>query len=952
MGNLEEAGRGGTDSPRGRNQPSMRKDPTTEAECAEELFVEAVGRAGSSGDALEVVTRELLVRRPDLADQVRALCALYGQGRRALDRSQVESESGPDGVPPSPALLTRLLRHGRRRYLVEARVGRGTVGTVLRVRDRNLRRLIAMKTLRVGRTGALSPLDEARIIGRFLDEAQITAQLDHPGIVPVHDIGLDRRGRLFFTMKLVRGRTLARVFQEFHAGRGEGSLYRILGILVRVCEAMTYAHSKGVVHRDLKPANIMVGRFGEVYVMDWGLARALPDGMEDGEEDTSSLRLGSTGDVTRWNGGDATATGVGDVLGTPAYMAPEQAIGLPGLVGPRSDVYALGAMLYELLSGQQPYSQPGESAGAQTVLERTCRKPPEPLASIAPNAPPELVAIATRAMAREPDKRYGDMRAFGEDLEAFLEGRVVRAYRTGPAAELCKWVQRNRFQALTAAVLALVLLGACATGFFLERRWRGEALHAGRESLAGRLIAEAAASFPASPAGQAALAHWLWRAEQARALRPTLEERRARLLERNARAPREPDKARSMARERLSGEIASLERRRTERATERLGALHRERRSAERAADPGRLAQIDRTIAELRHWLARIDAELFQNRVRLAALRDFRFVDPVLEAEVASLDRALLELAELLDGPLSLECRMRSLYGAAVRGGVLASAAGADMLRVQQEIADELRSPRYRGLILGPQEGLVPLGLHAPSGLYAFWHVPSGERPELDREGRFVIGPDTGIVFLLLPPCDGGEGAGEMPASFLALHELTQGQWERLGGTPRSAYRAGLDEPGRPTLRSRAHPLESVDADECAAVLAGWGLRPPTERELLEAAGGARCAPVGLGPPPLGAGPLSRASPSGCCGATAPSAVDTLLPDGSGFLGLFGNVREWCTREAGGANAAARAGVSGRSYRTDALELADAAPLVRSLDARTRSAEIGVRPARSLDPPR
>src|SRR5262245_47103511 len=194
------------------------------------------------------------------------------------------SEGPADPEAPFSDVLERLLRRSSAftRYEIESEVARGGMGAILRVRDVDLRRVLAMKVvLNRGDVADASPeatRARTRLLGRFLDEAQVTGQLDHPGIVPVHELGLDREGRVYFTMRLVAGRDLEKIFELVRAGQEGWSTTRAVGALLKVCEAVAYAHSKGVVHRDLKPANVMVGRFGEVYVMDWGLARVLDGG--------------------------------------------------------------------------------------------------------------------------------------------------------------------------------------------------------------------------------------------------------------------------------------------------------------------------------------------------------------------------------------------------------------------------------------------------------------------------------------------------------------------------------------------------------------------------------------------------------------------------------------------------------------------------------------------------
>src|SRR5262249_53490419 len=197
--------------------------------------------------------------------------------------------------------------------------------------------------------------DRPEVVGRFIEEAQIGGQLQHPGVVPVYDIG--RFGdRPFFTMKLVKGHSLAQLLGQREQPTADRP--RLLGIALQVCQALAYAHAKGVIHRDLKPANVMVGAFGEVQVMDWGLAKVLPEGgIADEERSSRTHREGGT-QIRRARSGSAgsgAATEAGSLLGTPAYMPPEQARGDVALLDRRCDVFGLGAILCEVLTGKPPY---------------------------------------------------------------------------------------------------------------------------------------------------------------------------------------------------------------------------------------------------------------------------------------------------------------------------------------------------------------------------------------------------------------------------------------------------------------------------------------------------------------------------------------------------------------------------------------------------------------------
>jgi serine/threonine protein kinase/Flp pilus assembly protein TadD len=411
----------------------------------------------------------------------------------ALDKVDHERTAGAERSP-------HVLANRIGRYHLHGEVGHGGQGAILRVYDQDLRRHLAMKVVRGEGPdkGSSAPLSSVapKVLGRFLEEAQVTAQLDHPGIVPVHELGLDAEQRVYFTMKYVKGEDLAAVYCKTKSGEDGWNRTRALNVLVKVCEAMSYAHHKGVIHRDLKPGNVMVGRFGEVYVMDWGLARVLS--REDAKDvrirrprrDESSFELRPRDAVED----EALMTMDGDVVGTPSYMPPEQALGSIAAMGPHSDVYSLGAMLYELLAGHPPYVQPGRKPNILEILLSVQKEPPQPLAREAPDAPQELVAICEKAMAREPAKRYPDMSGMAEDLRAFLEGRVVQAYETGAVAELRKWVRRNRALAgaMAAGVLALIA-GLATTLVQKSRADHNAALALEREGIALRAEEKATA---------------------------------------------------------------------------------------------------------------------------------------------------------------------------------------------------------------------------------------------------------------------------------------------------------------------------------------------------------------------------------------------------------------------------------------------------------------------------
>ena len=288
-----------------------------------------------------------------------------------LEKISLSLDPGSGSGAGWAAFLERLgaERSTWQRYVDHGEIARGGMGAIRRVFDPDLHRTLAMKVCLDGPTGA-SPSGSDASLGRFLEEAQVTAQLDHPGVVPVHEVGVDDEQRVFFTMKLVQGSTLTDVIKAVHDPEAEDwTLTRALSVIARVCETMAFAHAKGVIHRDLKPGNVMAGGFGEVYVMDWGLARILS---RDGPG-LLSTRRGVAGD-------DASPllTQQGDVLGTPAYMPPEQASGRLEQMGPPADVYAVGAMLYHLVAGHPPYVDPDHSRSPYEILSAVQTGPPTP----------------------------------------------------------------------------------------------------------------------------------------------------------------------------------------------------------------------------------------------------------------------------------------------------------------------------------------------------------------------------------------------------------------------------------------------------------------------------------------------------------------------------------------------------------------------------------------------
>lgn len=291
------------------------------------------------------------------------------------------------------------------RYRDLGPIGTGGMCEVRRVVDRFLGMRVAMKRLR------LELIDAPRAVARFDAEAALTARLQHPGIVAVYDRGASAIGQPWFTMTEVRGDTFHDVLRQAHRhGPPEPSaLHRLVSLCLRACETMAYAHGQGVVHRDLKPANLMVGPFGEVLVMDWGLARTL------GSTDDTDVTIEALAPV------DADVTGMGDVVGTPTYMSPEQARGEHDRLGPPSDVFSLGALLYHLITGRRP-----DEGSSREVWARRRLGGPTLFAEGHPT-PPGLQAICVRATLGDPGERYQDAAQLAEALRSWRDGAEQRA---------------------------------------------------------------------------------------------------------------------------------------------------------------------------------------------------------------------------------------------------------------------------------------------------------------------------------------------------------------------------------------------------------------------------------------------------------------------------------------------------------------------------------------------
>lgn len=473
------------DPPRRRSRDLQTRGPATIAGLA--LTQDAGGTVNESTDRL--------AKSGDHAQSLALKDTLKEVGKSTSAASKQSVQSVPGGEPAGGATkkpnIVRPIEPGsgmRTRHTITRFLAEGGLGKVFVAQDVDLSREVVLKTLKSQTARGV----EAK--KRFLKEAQVNAQLEHPNIIPIYQAGKDSGdGQPYYTMKFIRGKEFADLIGAYHQAKAEGNddpmeFRRLIGLFINTCNAIGYAHHRGVVHRDLKPANIAVGEFGELIVLDWGLAKVLSE-TEETETDTDPRLVSVNQDA------DTGVTVKGRIMGTPGYMAPEQAGGLNDTIGPPADIYALGAILFEILTNEAPHkpihkydgdklsrwskrdvsrvsilSQNQSTTGTQLkentmdMLGRIIGGAIPAPRDIAPKASPALAAICEKAMKLAVAERYKSAGEIAADAQRWLADEPVSVYTDSWQEKLGRWMRKNRQKVQTgvAALAAIVVVAIFA----------------------------------------------------------------------------------------------------------------------------------------------------------------------------------------------------------------------------------------------------------------------------------------------------------------------------------------------------------------------------------------------------------------------------------------------------------------------------------------------------------
>ncbi|HEY8944106.1 MAG TPA: serine/threonine-protein kinase, partial [Polyangiaceae bacterium] len=432
--------------------------PTSERPELSSASLEELGAQSASVSRPGVEGTLISVPSPDGGRYSEPTCTVEVRGVPPLAPLQAEERESAT-VALLRAWTPGVTHEHAGRYVVaddeaKSELGRGGIGRVYVAMDRHLEREVAIKELLPGVVEADGAAG-LQAVSRFLREARVTGRLEHPNIVPVYELGKRQDGTLYYTMRVVRGRTLSRAIAE---GKTLRDRLALVNHFSGLCQAIAYAHSRGVVHRDIKPDNVMIGEFGETVVLDWGMAKV--SGPEPEEQVAHVPSQLANGELTL----------DGSLCGTPLYMSPEQAQGLVKDVDERSDVWALGVVLYTILVGKPPFTGRTVPEIVAQVRAGRFQRPRD----VEPEIPAELAAVAERALRVEKRERYADAREIARDIQAYQAGARVQAYEYSSWELLKRFVARQQAAVIASAIglFSVATLGVTAYGRVVAERDR------------------------------------------------------------------------------------------------------------------------------------------------------------------------------------------------------------------------------------------------------------------------------------------------------------------------------------------------------------------------------------------------------------------------------------------------------------------------------------------------
>ena len=781
-------------------------------------------------------------------------------------------------------------------YELLERIGSGGMGEVYAARQHApVERRVALKLIKVG-------MDSAQVVARFEAERQALARMNHPNIARIFDGGATPDGRPYFVMELVEGAPITH-----HCDALKLSTRARLELFLQVCEGVHHAHQKGVIHRDLKPSNLLVmqqdGR-AVPKVIDFGVARATSGRLSD----------------------HSAQTVFGQLVGTLDYMSPEQADPGGTDIDTRSDIYTLGVVLYQLVTGLLPFEQRAGELPLSELQRRLREKdPPTPSTRLRRSAHAATASlhgtderslvrqvsgdvdwICLKALEKDPARRYASASELAADLRRHLEHRPVLAGRPGTLYRARKFVRRNR---VGVAAAALVILGLAAGSFGIASgRMDAEASARVADALLPQadayrltqLLEDSRQLWPAYPATIPALEAWGERADE---LLQRLPKHAAELAGLRSRAL--PWSLEEAARDRethpRANELAGMQ--------AELAALSG-RLESESFRNPNQAREAASRVEELQPAVTALVAEVGRRRSWSFASES----DAGLHAALGPLVERLEALNEHIHDVEHVSAEQgwglpkrlafaRELEATFAPGGAYATA--------WAEALPAIRAA-YPGLEIRPQTALLPLGPDPVSGLWEFAHLPSGAPAVREADGRLVLVEETGLVLVLLPAATYWMGAQwddptavnydpeaktgnregppvevDVDAFFVSKYELTQAQWTRASGSNPSLYQFGMVKP------MPMNPVNQVTWPECAEVVRRLGLGLPTEEQWEYAARGGTTTTWWTG---TDAEAVAKAENllGGEDGARAITAVGSFRANPFGLHDVLGNVSEWC----------------------------------------------------------